>query len=144
MAEVLRRDRGVAVVTNDINPEYHTDFISDAGDPCSPIWHGLRAPYDWVVTNPPFTDVHRILPLAWEHCQIGVAFLLRLSYLEPARDRAVWLEAHKSFMSHLIIFNPRPSFTGDGNTDSVTAAWMVWRRAHRGGLQIEFAAEWKK
>ena len=38
------------------------------------------------------------------------------------------VEAHADHMTRQMILNPRPSFTGDGSTDSVTAAWFVWRK----------------
>ncbi len=67
--------------------------------------------------------------------RVGVAFLLRLSYLEPCWDRADWLVQHP--VSKLIVL-PRISFTGDHKTDSVTCGWFVWVK---GGTeqQIEVA-----
>ena len=38
------------------------------------------------------------------------------------------VEGHADHMTRQMILNPRPSFTGDGSTDSVTAAWFVWRK----------------
>jgi hypothetical protein len=49
--------------------------------------------------------------------------LLRLSFLEPTRERGPWLAANPP---DLVIVLPRISFTGDGKTDSVTCAWMIW------------------
>jgi hypothetical protein len=133
---------GRRVWTNDIDPTYMTDYGGDAGDPSAPVW---ERKWNWVVTNPPFSEAHRILPVAWDHCRVGVAFLLRLTYLEPCANREDWLKAHSRFMSNLIIFGqPRPSFTGDGSTDSVTTAWMVWRKNHHGGLVPDFVTKWKK
>lgn len=84
---------------------------------------------DWVITNPPFTSAPQILPLALEHCFVGVAFLMRLSYLEPAGNRGDWLQTYSDQMRHLIVFGqPRPSFTGNGRHDSCTVAWMVWQK----------------
>jgi hypothetical protein len=51
--------------------------------------------------------------------------LLRLSYLEPTEDRGAWLNSHPP--TDLIVL-PRISFTGNGKTDSVTCAWIVWRK----------------
>jgi len=78
---------------------------------------------DWVVTNPPFGVAHKIVPLAWETARVGVAMLLRLTYLEPCEGRAGWLARHPP--DKLIVL-PRISFTGEGKTDLATCAWFVW------------------
>lgn len=78
---------------------------------------------DWVITNPPFNAAAEIVQLAYEFAADGIAMLLRLSYLEPTQNRGSWLNSHP--LSQLIVL-PRISFTGDGKTDNVTCAWMVW------------------
>lgn len=126
MASVLEADgRITSVITNDIDAQHDADYHDDAADPTAVIW---QRPIDWVITNPPFNAAHRILPVAFAVARVGVAFLLRLSYAEPADNRAQWLKAHADHMTRQMILNPRPSFTGDGSTDSVTAAWFVWRK----------------
>jgi hypothetical protein len=77
----------------------------------------------WVVTNPPFNQAAQIVPIAHKHARHGIAMLLRLSYLEPTEDRGAWLNNNPP--TTLIVL-PRISFTGNGKTDSVTCAWMVW------------------
>lgn len=75
-----------------------------------------------VVTNPPFNQAFDILKNL--HPQVdAVALLLRLTFLEPTKDRGPWLA--KNPPNKLIVL-PRYSFTGDGKTDSVTCAWMIW------------------
>ena len=39
------------------------------------------------MTNPPFKVAHLILPHAFKAARVGVAFLLRLTYAEPAKGR---------------------------------------------------------
>lgn len=165
MARVLRQHTPhCQVVTNDIRPMTGVDYTGDATRPDAPIWSGR---FDWVVTNPPFSQAFDILRLAWENTAVGVAMLLRLTFLEPVggrydddgflcwpeigKARGQWLSDHERDLSHLIIFgSPRPSFTGNGSTDSVTTAWMVWQHGHRnrygrwqGGTQVIFAPGWK-
>lgn len=120
------------VTTNDIVPEYNCTYTSDATDPTSPIW---KRQWGWVITNCPFSLAYRILPLAFEHAIDGVAFLLRLSYAEPAKNRHEWLDAHADNQRYQVSFNPRPHFReGEINpdtgklygTDPVTVAWFVW------------------
>ena len=81
--------------------------------------------FDWVITNPPFNCAHEIIPLAYENCKVGIAFLLRLSYLEPCQNRASWLVEHPPTK---IIVMPRISFTNNGKTDSMTTAWIIWEK----------------
>lgn len=131
MARVLARHPGVdAVVTSDVDPQHNTDLVADATQPTAVCWQ--QRP-DWVVTNPPFNVALPILRNAMRSARVGVAFLVRLSFMEPAGqlsgDRGQFLAAHadRQVLS-LVLGNPRPSFTGDGRTDSVTAVWLVWRR----------------
>jgi len=84
---------------------------------------------DWVITNPPYKqpDCDQIIQNAWEFAEEGIAMLLRLSYLEPCQNRDKFLK--EAYLSHLIIFNPRPQFIpGKKATDSSTVAWFVWEK----------------
>lgn len=122
-------DGGSRVVYgSDIDPQMNCSFCGDATR--DDFWTGVRETMfedriDWVVTNPPFNVAAQIVPLAYEHSDKGIAMLLRLSYLEPTEDRGAWLIEYPP--TSLIIL-PRISFTGDGKTDSVTCAWMVWEK----------------
>ncbi len=62
------------------------------------------------VTNPPFNRAAEILPLAYEYSPWGVAFLVRLSYLEPAADRAEWLQSHADNLRYRKFGLKTPSF----------------------------------
>lgn len=143
------RDRGCLVVTNDLVPTIEADTHNDA---CSrPTWDQLqtdararldgsgrqwdnRITLDWTVTNPPFVAAMEILQQAYAHSRLGVAFFLRLSFLEPTEDRGPWLAEHPP--DELIVL-PRISFTGDGATDSVTCAWMIWYKPQTIVLQSD-------
>lgn len=108
---------------NDITQSIQNlDFQLDASD--SANWESRWADrFDWIITNPPFSHAAQIVPLAYQHARVGIAMLLRLSFLEPVENRGAWLNQHPP--TTLIVL-PRISFTNDGRTDSVTAAWFVW------------------
>lgn len=112
--------------TNDIDPAMPSMLHADATTP--EFWQGW-AENQWVVSNPPFKAATQIVKLAHAHASIGVAMLLRLSFLEPCEDRAEFLSEHPP---NVLIVLPRISFTGDGKTDSVTCAWMVWNKHYAG------------
>jgi hypothetical protein len=120
ISDVLRAYSGRvrSVWTNDIDTARAADEHHDAR--AGTAWSDWS---DWVVSNPPFSDAMAITRLAVENARVGVAMLLRLSFLEPTEDRGPWLAEHSP--THLIVC-PRISFTGDGKTDSVTTAWLVW------------------
>lgn len=132
IADVVRQRCAAAGVTGDLFKDRPADVHGDAGTPKT--WDVykqiLGTPPAWCVTNPSFNQASRILPLALERCTMGVIALLRLSYLEPCRDRGHWLEQHQDRMSILLL--PRGlSFTGDGQTDNVATAWFIWGKERR-------------
>lgn len=117
-------DRRGMVYSSDVDRSRTCSFYGDATD--RDLWETAQSEIvriDWVVTNPPFNAAAEIVPLAFEYAFEGIAMLLRLSYLEPVEDRGWWLNDHPPTS---MIVTPRISFTGDGNTDSVTTAWMIW------------------
>lgn len=116
--ELARHGSVSDVWTNDIDPNVDAHQYKDATDP--EFWTSLEP--DWVVSNPPFLCCHPIIVGAFSTAQRGVAMFLRLSYLEPCNDRAEFLSRHPPSL----IVLPRISFTGDGKSDSVTCAWMIW------------------
>ena len=143
IAGILRAHPGVtSVTTNDIVATMPALYHEDATDPGAAFW---LAPADWVVTNPPFNQADQFVRLAWRKARQGVAMLLRLTYMEPTRKRAQLLKSMAPYMSHLIVFSqPRPSFTGNGRTDSTTTAWFVWQTGHdpEQGAKLVYVTNW--
>lgn len=119
---LVKSPRVGVVITADIDPNMRprADYTLDAIKESPPqLYKGIN----WVVTNPPFNQAFEIWLNMWGTMNIPrIAFLLRLSFLEPVVKR---LYALKMGPQKLIVL-PRISFTGDGKTDSVTCAWMVW------------------
>jgi hypothetical protein len=87
----------------------------------------------WVVGNPPYSHAiehveHAIsLALPGHGPAGGVAFLLRLAFLE-SRERAAFWRKHPPTEVHVL--TRRPSFTG-GKTDSCAYAFFVWCAGER-------------
>lgn len=106
--------------------------------------------FDWVITNPPFSAATEILSHSWEYCNIGCAFLLRLSFLEPTGGRADLLKSMSDHLRYVIPVSPRPKFRRDvSGSDSVTCAWFVWdkRWSWSGkGMQspFQFVSGWRQ
>jgi hypothetical protein len=110
---------------------YYTDYHFNAATDA--LWKIIPRP-DWVIGNPPFSQLEDILERALANSRLGVAFILRLTALEPAckrSKRGELLEAYADNLRYVMPFSgPRPSFTDDGRTDSVTTAWFVWMHGH--------------
>jgi hypothetical protein len=67
---------------------------------------------------------------------VGVAMMLRLSFEEPTahvNPRGPFLEANP--LTRKLVM-PRYSFTGNGNSDSVTTAWMIWSKVPLSGAPM--------
>jgi hypothetical protein len=130
IAKVLAKNGSRTVCTNDIDGNRDADSYYDAAQSLS--WLEIGG-FDWVISNPPFNRAKEILPLALANCNIGIAMLLRLSYLEPCLNRIQWLQANPP---KRVIVLPRISFTGDGRTDRVTACWVIWGNVEARPLEI--------
>lgn len=92
------------------------DFLLRLPDNAKPM------PYAVAITNPPFSIAMDVLT----HCMLFspiVIMLLRLNYLE-SEDRCEFMRKH---CPDLYVLPNRPSFAGNGSTDSITYAWFVWR-----------------
>ena len=113
-----------AVMATDINPEaaglsqgvasWVGDFLTFDGSPA------------WTIGNPPFNDAERHVRHALDISRTGVAFLLRLAFLESSARVPFWT-AHPP--AEVYVFSRRPSFTG-GKTDACPYGWFIWRRGH--------------
>lgn len=100
------RDRGVTVATS-------VDFLALAVD---------EQP-DWIVGNPPYGAAEAHVRRALAVSTAGVAFLLRLAFLESTKRLAFWREYPPA---EVHVLSRRPSFTG-GGTDSAAYGWFIWR-----------------
>lgn len=133
--------------TNDIDltkqADYHCDAADYSNESLYKTWSdGIQEAYwDICITNFPYNQQNEIVPLVWQHVDV-LAFLCRLSWLEPVEKRAKWLKENEHHCKHQIIFsNPRPRFTEKGN-DSVTTMWLVYDKSYNGLTQKIYATEW--
>jgi len=121
LAQYLMAARGLC--TNDLDPSCAATTHHDARQPAA--WAMPWA--DWTITNPPFSDELAILQHALAHSH-NVAFLARLSFLEPTQSRADFWQAHPPTD---VIVLPRYSFRlndqGKRQTDNVTCCWVIYR-----------------
>ena len=142
IASVIEERLQRTIITNDIDIRSQADFHLDAAIASS--WEKFPQP-DWIVTNPPFNEALPILQNSFEKTKLGVAFLLRLSFLEPTRKRAAWLRFIQQYqMMELIFGQPRISFTGDGKVDSVTHLWMVWCKNKTTAFDRYYVTNWNQ
>lgn len=146
IAVVLRDEHGLAVHTNDINPRHPAETHEDATQAAYwQRWKGATGArpdmpaIDWVITNPPFVDALPILQHALSVAQVGVAFLLRKTFLEPTEDRGPWLSQTPPTRE---IGQPRYSFRGAGS-DTCACDWMIFEHHpdRRLGRVIDHLAE---
>jgi hypothetical protein len=122
-------------MTNDFDVRVRADTHRDASTDA--YWEELHdgpACPDWVITNPPWSQASEITSRAIVTARCGVAMLLRLSFLEPTRNRE-WISRTPP---DRVIVLPRISYTTDGKTDTVTSAWMIWCRDYlsKTGIRI--------
>jgi hypothetical protein len=87
------------------------------------LWPFLRGRDVWFVGNPPYLQAQEHIEHALSLEPVGVAFLLRLGFLEGQKRAAFWRK-HPPHTVHVL--SKRPSFTV-GGTDSAAYGFFVWR-----------------
>lgn len=101
-----------------------------------PVWSGGM--YDLILGNPPYEYAEEFTRMALRHLAPGgrIVFLFRLAFLE-GQDRGVGL--WRDYPPYRVdTCSRRPSFTGNGKTDSTAYACYYWQHGHQG----DFAGGW--
>lgn len=78
--------------------------------------------FDFCITNPPFTYSQEFVDRALDIANC-VIMLLPQSFFGSGK-RKEWWQKHPPTAQ--FILSRRPSFTGDGKTDSEVYSWVVW------------------
>lgn len=111
---------GALVFTNDLDRRHGAMTHCDATR--AGYWTVKAPAVEWVVTNVPFNVAFPLLVLAHGFARVGVALLLRKTFLEPTEERGAWLALHPPTR---IVGLPRHNFRGAGS-DSVSCDWFIW------------------
>jgi hypothetical protein len=138
--------------TNDIDTTKEADYHVDASIH-SDIYHTQEKRGDlyWIeprywdccITNFPYNVQDQILPLVWEHVEL-LAFILRLTWLEPTKTRAQFLQENARHCRYQIIYNPRPRYRAElKNSDSATSMFIVYDKTYYGKPEQIYATEWQ-
>lgn len=102
-------------LTIDVDPRHSADLTQDF------LTLKKARSVNAIVMNPPYSLAFEFVKHALDLCPEVVA-LLRLSWLASAK-RSGWLRAN---MPNVYVLPNRPSFTGDGKTDSADYMWAHW------------------
>lgn len=103
-----------------------------------PVWSAAANSFDLILGNPPYEYAEEFTRMALHHLAPGgrIVFLFRLAFLE-GQDRGVGL--WRDYPPYRVdVCSRRPSFTGNGKTDSTAYACYYWRHGHQG----DFAGGW--
>ncbi|MBD2745722.1 SAM-dependent methyltransferase [Microvirga sp. BT688] len=129
MSEPLK-EFSTSVLASDIYPYGpHLDAQIDfrLADPTSSL-------VDWVITNPPFDHSHEFLEMAMKIARKGVAFLVRLAWLESqSRYHALWTQTPPTVVAAFTERLPMCLGGWDPKLSTATAyAWYIWVRDEDG------------
>lgn len=141
MAEVLREVPGAKIRPSDVH-DYGVGYKVGSFVGVGPDVVEMPRRVDWIITNPPFSLAEAFLARALDVAEVGVAFLLRTSFLEGAGRAAEIFE--KRPPSQVVICTERvPMVRGRWDPVVSTAmsyAWFVWRKDRPGAAAIEWIA----
>lgn len=89
-------------------------------------------PHDWVITNPPFNLATDFVERGLREARIGVALLLRTSWMEGAeRYSRIFKDRPPRFVAQYCERVPMVAGRWDPAAASATSyAWFVWHQAH--------------
>jgi hypothetical protein len=99
-----------------------------------------EADWDWIITNPPFRLAEQFIRRALDNATVGVAMLVRTSFLEGGGRYANLFSQVRP--AHILQFAERvPMHKGrlDPNGSTATAyCWIIWRKGPHGLTQFHW------
>ena len=98
------------------------------------LTHRWESRVNCIITNPPFSLAQEFLDKSLEEADV-VIYLLRLGFLESINRKEF---NTNNPPDHLVVLSKRPSFTGNGKTDSAAYAWFIYDKENKLGLQHPF------
>jgi hypothetical protein len=113
---------GCTVYTNDLKDNACADHHVDATDPLQFAELARVVGPDWIVTSPPYSHAVPIVKHALQAAAHGVALKVRLSFLEPCRDRVGLLQQHPPTA---VMYLPRINYRRVIR-DRMSEAWLIW------------------
>jgi hypothetical protein len=104
---------------------YRSDFL----DPSQ-----ILSPVEWFIGNPPFGLADRFLGRALKLATVGVAFLLRMQWLETeGRYKAIYTRTPPTRVAQFVERVPMCEGGWDPKASTATAyAWFIWVRDEHG------------
>ncbi len=84
--------------------------------------------YDWIITNPPFELAERFIKLGLKRSRVGVAVLVRTSFIEgKTRYRDLFSKHWPSFYLQYVERVPMHQGRMDpSGTTATTYCWLIW------------------
>jgi len=88
----------------------------------------LSREYDWIITNPPFSDAEKFILHAYDLARIGVCMLCRTQFLEGKQRYAnLYTQKAPSYVAQFVERVPMVKGRLDPKATTATAyAWFVW------------------
>lgn len=128
----------MAAVLAETNPVFASDIFpygyGEELDFLDPVLRGLFNP-DWIITNPPFNIALQFIERAISMARVGVAVLVRLSFLEGGERSGRYEFFKANPPTGLFIHAGRvPMHKGRWEVNGSTATaycWLVWRKNTR-------------
>lgn len=96
------QEHGVPCLTNDVDKRIQANFNENA---CSvEFWDSVKSlGIDRVVCELPFIVADKIIPLAFDAVEFGIAVIIPGYLLQPKNDPfGVWLHSHQRYLSRLV------------------------------------------
>lgn len=140
MAEVLR-DYFEKVHASDVF-DYRPDYAQGAfvADRLGLVDDLARCPFkpDWIITNPPFNLAEAFLLRALGEATLGVALLVRMSWLETIeRYQQIFRDTQPAKVAVFVERVPMVKGRWDPQASTATSyVWIVWEKNHKGPTQM--------